>query len=92
MAKRRIPFESESVESLRRQLDTHRRNIKCVPREERLRFQISIEWIEKRLAELEQKIKPPAKCDVNGSPEDKRGPTAAPVPRRAVGGRSQWPS
>jgi hypothetical protein len=67
MAKRRTPVETESAESLRRRLDTHRRNIRCVPPEERLRFQISIERIEKRLAELEQKIKLPEKRGVSGS-------------------------
>ncbi|MDB5289628.1 MAG: hypothetical protein JWL69_869 [Phycisphaerales bacterium] len=67
MTKRRIPVEAESAESLRRRLDTHRRNIKCVPPEQRLRFQISIDGIERRLAELERKTKPPEKRDVSGS-------------------------
>lgn len=59
MRKKKNGDEAESVESLRRRLDTIRRNAKCFHPKDRLRFQISIDRIEKRLAELEKKQEPP---------------------------------
>jgi hypothetical protein len=51
--------KDESVASLHRRLDTHKRNLKFFRTVDRLQIHISIDRIEKRLAKLEMKPKRP---------------------------------
>jgi CheY-like chemotaxis protein len=52
---RRSSRENETVDSLQRMLENHRRNVRLCPRDLALPFQIEIDRIEKLLAEFDRK-------------------------------------